>query len=139
VVEKSGTKAGVRRPLEAGAAGQVGSVAGGVYCANHFIENEMQGMAPLAIAGLPSIPENSQKRLDHVGHFFQHTSAPRIEDLVGLLRQGLESGGLLQEEFPALTTYYAYIVLPALREMRISAGIPHEGVPFTSYKLVEAA
>jgi len=135
VVEKSGTKSAVRRPLVNGDNPVPGAVVDGVYCTNHFLDPEMQGMIPLVIPGTPSLADNSQKRLANVARFFKETPSPTVDDLVSLLKRSFEEGGLCQHTYPELTTHYSYIVLPSKREMRISQGTPCKDITFSTYRL----
>jgi len=134
VVEKSGTKFAVRRPLVGGNPPLLGRAMNGLYCTNHFLEPEMQGMIPLVIPDIPSLTDNSQKRLANVARFFKETPSPTVEDMVSLLKTSFEEGGLCQHTYPQLTTHYSYIVLPSKREMRISQGIPCKDVTFSAYR-----
>lgn len=136
VVEKSGTRCAVRYPLARGNRSTVlGTVVDGLYCANHFLEPEMQGMIPLAIPGLPSLTENSQKRLENVARFFQKTPSPGVRELISLLNTSIEEGGLCQDIYPELTTHYSYLVLPLKREIRIGQGTPCHEFTFSSHRL----
>jgi predicted choloylglycine hydrolase len=135
VVEKSGTTTAIRRPNPHNQQAIPGVAFNGVYCTNHFLQPEMQGMKPLEIAGLPNLAENSRHRLANVIHFFESSPSPAISDLIGLINTGIESDGILQTQFPELTTHYAYLLLPAKREMRISKGIPYKDVEFSTIRL----
>jgi len=135
VVEKSGTKFAARSPLVNGDRPVPGAVVDGLYCTNHFLEPEMQGMIPLVIPGIPSLIDNSQKRLTNIARFFKETPSPTVEDLVSLLKTSFEEGGLCQHTYPEMTTHYSYIVLPSKREMRVSQGIPCKDITFSTYRL----
>lgn len=135
VVEKSGTKFAVRRPLVNGDNPVPGAVVDGLYCANHFLDTEMRGMIPLAIPGIPSLTDNSQKRLANIARFFKETLSPAVKDMVSLLTRDVEEDGLCQHRYPELTTHYSYIVLPSKREMRVGQGIPCKDITFSTYHL----
>lgn len=135
VVEKSGTKFAVRHPLVRGDHPVPGAVVDGLYCANHFLDPGMQGMIPLVIPGIPSLTDNSKRRLANIARFFEETLSPTVQDMVSLLKTSLEEGGLCQHTYPELTTHYSYIVLPSKREMRIGRGSPRKDITFSTYRL----
>lgn len=114
IVEKSGTKAAVRRLL-------AGATSGGLYCANHFLDPAMEPMIPLSIPGLPELSENSQVRLGHAANFLAHHPRPSRQSLLSLLTTALEEGGLCQQLYPELTTHYIYLVRPEAREMVVGS------------------
>lgn len=135
VVEKSGTKFAVRRPLVNGQNPVPGAVVDGVYCANHFLDPGMQGMTPPVVPGGLNVVDNSKKRLANIASFFEETPFPTVEDMVSLLKTSFEEGGLCQHTYPEMTTHYSYIVLPSKREMRVSQGIPCKDITFSTHRL----
>jgi len=135
VVEKSGTKFAVRRPLVNAETPVPGAVVDGVYCANHFLDPGMQGMTPPVVPGGLNVADNSQKRLANIARFFEETPFPTVEDMVSLLKTSFEEGGLCQHTYPEMTTHYSYIVLPSKREMRVSQGIPCKDITFSTHRL----
>ncbi len=126
VVERSGTRYCARRPA-----------ADAIYCTNHFVSAEMQGMIPLSGPGLPAeeITADSQERLADLERFFAaHAEAYCKEDLLGLLRRQRHEGGLAQNVPPGRVTHFAYLLLPQRGEMWISQGRPWE-TEFACHKI----
>jgi predicted choloylglycine hydrolase len=126
VVEKSGTRTAVRWLSQA---------VGAIFCTNHFLDPSMEGMKPLSIPGITGLTENSVRRMDNMARFLVGTRHPTMADLKDLLARGIDDGGLYQDEHPALTTHYAYLVLPVQREMQIGEGTPCHRIEYTSYSL----
>ena len=118
VVERSGTRQNIRRPVN-----------GVLFCTNHFIAPEMQGMISLSGPGNPSmaVTSDSEHRLADLQAFFAVRPGPHCrEDLMWLLRTQRASGGLCQDQPPSKVTHYAYLLVPQRREFWISQGKPWE-------------
>ena len=135
VVEKSGTACAVRRPLMAGETPELGHVAGGVYCTNHFLDAGMQDMVPLPKRGLPDREDTSHRRLIHLAAFFVTHPRPTVSDMAAMLEKRIQDGGLCAMEDPEATTYYKYLVLPLAEEIRVGEGMPCGPVSYKTFRL----
>jgi len=119
VMERSGTRYAVRRPD--------GDAA--VFCTNHFVHPDMQGMIPLSGPDTPAeeILADSTGRLQDLRRFVTSHRAPLSRgEILDLLRRSRTEGGLAQNVPPGRVTHFAYLLAPALGEMWISQGKPWE-------------
>ena len=124
ILERSGTKQAVRR-----------SERGIVFCTNHFVSEEMQGMIPLSVPGVSGLRENSEGRFRRLGSAFAHQEPPYpVSLLKRLLSSHEDEGGVCQHVSIQMTTHYAFLLYPEKREMWITDGPPCEN-EFVRYTL----
>ncbi len=116
ILERSGAKQAVRR-----------SERGIVFCTNHFISEEMQGMIPLSVPGVPGLTENSESRFRRLESAFAHQEPPYAMNLLKrLLCSHEDQGGVCQHVSIDMTTHYAFLLYPEKGEMWITDGFPCE-------------
>jgi len=124
VVEKSGTAAAVRYPLTRQQGEYPGAALDSVYCANIFLNKDMQGFTELAIPRLPiSLIDNSRLRLEVVDGFLRQNPQPSLQALETLLRTSLQARGLCQHLYAPMMTHFAYILLPSQHKMVVYEGV----------------
>ena len=123
IIEKSGTATAVRYPALEMQNNGLGAAQESVYCANIFLEKEMQGFKELAIPDLPSLTDNSRQRLEIVDHFLRQNPNPTIQSIETLLQTPLLGQGLCQQQFTPLLTHFAYVLLPQQRKMILYEGV----------------
>ena len=124
VVEKSGTAAAVRYPLT-GLQGECpGAALDSVYCANIFLNKDMQGFTELAIPGLQtSLKDNSRLRIEVMDDFLRQNPQPTIQGLETLMKTSLQARGLCQQVYTQMMTHFAYILLPSQHKMVVYEGV----------------
>lgn len=123
VIEKSGTAMAVRYPLANGQKAGLGTAPNSVYCANIFLDKQMQGFTELAMPGVPSLVDNSRQRLEIVDNFLRQNPTPSIKSLETLMQTPLLGQGLCQQMYTQLMTHFAYILLPRERKMILFEGV----------------
>ncbi|PKM69759.1 MAG: hypothetical protein CVU94_02360 [Firmicutes bacterium HGW-Firmicutes-19] len=123
IIEKSGTAIAIRYPTLEKSNKGLGAAQESVYCANVFLENEMQGFKELSIPDLPSLTDNSLLRLEIVDRFLKQNPNPTIQSIETLLQTPLLGQGLCQQEYTPLLTHFAYILLPQQRKMILYEGV----------------
>jgi predicted choloylglycine hydrolase len=124
VVEKSGTAAAVRYPLTRQQGECPGAALDSVYCANIFLDKDMQGFTELAVPGLQTnLMDNSRQRLVVVDGFLRQNPQPSLQALETLLRTSLQTGGLCQHIYAPMMTHFAYILLPSQHKMVVYEGV----------------
>jgi predicted choloylglycine hydrolase len=133
IIEKSGTATAVRYPSMQGQSNQSGAAHNSVYCANIFLEKEMQGFKALASPEMPNLTENSRQRLDIVDQFLRTTPNPSIQIIETLLQTPLLGQGLCQQQYTSLITHFAYMLFPQQRKMVLYEGVAEKRLTQKQY------
>lgn len=135
VVEKSGTAMAVRYPLASEQGECLGAAPDSVYCANIFLDKDMQGFTELAIPGLPSLTDNSRQRLEVVDRFLRQNPRPSIQSLETLMQTPLLAQGLCQQLYTPMMTHFAYVLLPRQHKMVLYEGVAENRLVQKEYLL----
>jgi len=134
VVEKSGTAAAVRYPLTRLQGECPGAALDSVYCANLFLEKDMQGFTELVVPGLQTnLMDNSRQRLDVVDGFLRQNPKPSLQTLETLMKTSLQARGLCQHLYAPLMTHFAYLLLPSHHKLVVYEGVSENRLTMKEY------
>jgi hypothetical protein len=125
----------VRYPLASEQGECLGAAPDSVYCANIFLDKDMQGFTELAIQGLPSLTDNSRQRLEVVDRFLRQNPGPSLQALETLLKTPLLAQGLCQQLYTPMMTHFAYVLLPRQRKMVLYEGVAENRLVQKEYLL----